>query len=149
MSIIQTLFEAILTVGKISLIIIPLTVIYQILRDNRWLSRKLSPHGRVFRRIGLGPGAMVSLATGIVLGIVYGAGILIHEAREGKMSKREVFLLSLFLCTCHAVFEDTLLFVVVGGDALWILVPRIILAVLATAVLGRFLSRSSPASPDI
>ncbi|MEW6487460.1 MAG: nucleoside recognition protein [Thermodesulfobacteriota bacterium] len=135
----DSLGRVLLTVGKIALIIVPLTVGYQLLRDNRWLSRRASPYGTAFRRLGLGQGALVPLLAGLVLGIVYGAGVLIQESRSGQMSSREVFLLSLFLCTCHAVVEDTLLFVVVGGDALWILGPRILLAVAATAVLARVL----------
>lgn len=135
----NSLGRALLTVGKIALIIVPLTVGYQLLRDNRWLSRRASPYGTAFRRLGLGQGALVPLLAGLVLGIVYGAGVLIQESRSGRMSSREVLLLSLFLCTCHAVVEDTLLFVVVGGDALWILGPRILLAVAATALLARVL----------
>ncbi len=141
MTLLESLGGALLTVGKIALIILPLTVGYQILRDNRWLSRRVSPYGRSFRRLGLGEGALVPLAAGVILGIVYGAGVLIQEARAGRMSPRELFLLALFLCTCHAVIEDTLLFVVVGGDALWMLGPRLVLAVAATGLFARFLPR--------
>jgi len=81
------------------------------------------------------------LVAGLVLGIIYGAGILIHKARAGHMGPRERFLLSLFLCPCHTVIEDTLLFVVVGGQGAWILWPRLLVAVLATALLSRFLPR--------
>ncbi|MDW7711888.1 MAG: hypothetical protein SCH98_15595 [Deferrisomatales bacterium] len=148
MILLESLGSALLTVGKIALIILPLTVGYQLLRDNRWLSRRVAPYGRSFRRLGLGDGALVPLVAGLILGIVYGAGILIQEARSGRMSPREVFLLALFLCTCHAVIEDTLLFVVVGGDALWILGPRLVLAVGVTALLARFLPRERETAPD-
>ncbi len=141
MSVLHSLGQALLTVGKIALIILPLTVGYQIVRDNRWVREKTGPYAGLFRRLGLGEGAVVPLMAGIVLGIVYGAGILIQESRSGRMSSREVFLLALFLCTCHAVIEDTLLFVVFGGDALWMLAPRLLLAVSATALLARFLKR--------
>ncbi len=148
MTLLATLWAAVLTVGKISLIILPLTVGYQLLRDNRWVSRRAAPWARAFRRIGLGEAAAVPLLAGIVLGILYGAGILIQEARSGRMSPRELFLMTFFLCTCHAVIEDTLLFVVVGGDALWILGPRIVLAVAATALLARLLREHPAGSPS-
>jgi hypothetical protein len=136
-----TLLEALLTVGKIALIILPLTVLYQVLRDNPWINRTLGPHRGVLKGFGMGPAAMVSLMTGLILGIVYGAGILIQESRTGQMTRREVFLVALFLCTCHAVLEDTLLFVVVGGSAGWILGPRLVLALCATFLLARLLPR--------
>jgi len=139
--------RALLTVGEIALIIFPLTVGYQVLRDNRWLRRRAAPWRVAVRRLGLGEASVVPLAAGLVLGIVYGAGVLIEEARAGAMSRREVFLLALFLCTCHAVIEDTLLFVVMGADPLWVLGPRIALAVGATAGLAKLLPARAP-SPD-
>ena len=60
------------------------------------------------------------------------------EAKRGRMSPSELFALSFFLCACHAVVEDTLLFVVIGGDAFWILAPRILLAVTLTMLLARW-----------
>ncbi len=141
MSLLWSLFDALLAVGKIALIILPLTVGYQILRDNRWVARTAGRYRGSFRRLGLGEAALVPLAAGLVLGIVYGAGILIQEAREGRMTSRELFLLALFLCTCHGVIEDTLLFVVLGGDPLWMLGPRIVLAVVATGALARLPAR--------
>ncbi len=141
MTVLGSVWQALLTVGQVALVIVPLTVVYQVLRDSPWVHRRLRPYQGAFRRIGLGEGALVALATGVVLGIVYGAGILIHEARQGKMSPRELFLLALFLCTCHAVIEDTLLFVVVGGRAAWMLGPRVLLAVAATAGLTWILGR--------
>lgn len=145
MNALHSLGRALVTVGQIALIIFPLTVGYQILRDNRWVRRRAAPWRAVFRRLGLGEASAVPLAAGLVLGIVYGAGVLIEEARGGAMTRREVFLLSLFLCTCHAVIEDTLLFVVMGGDPLWILGPRIVLAVGVTAGLARLLPRPAAA----
>ncbi|GAB4281679.1 MAG: nucleoside recognition domain-containing protein [Deferrisomatales bacterium] len=140
----HSLLQALWTVVQVAAIIVPLTVVYQVLRDNRWVARTFGPHGRALRRLGFGDGAVVPLVAGVLLGIVYGAGILIQEARGGKMDRREVFLLGFFLCLCHAVVEDTLLFVVVGGDGWWILGPRVVLAVGATAVLARCLPRPRP-----
>lgn len=147
MNVAHSVGRALLTVGEIALIIFPLTVGYQVLRDNRWLRRRAGPWRLAVRRLGLGEASVVPLVAGLVLGIVYGAGVLIEEARAGAMSRREVFLLALFLCTCHAVIEDTLLFVVMGADPLWVLGPRIALAVGATAGLAKLLPARAP-SPD-
>ena len=53
------------------------------------------------------------------------------------MSRRELFLTGLFLATCHAVVEDVLIFVVLGGDAVTMLGMRLVLAVLLTAGVAR------------
>ncbi|NOY45078.1 MAG: nucleoside recognition protein [Deltaproteobacteria bacterium] len=139
MSILDSLGRALITLAQVAAVIVPLTVGFQVLRDRPWVRRKIGPYAGSLRRLGLGEGAGVALAAGVFLGIVYGAGILIQESRSGRMSERETFLLALFLCTCHAVVEDTLLFVVVGGHGGWILGPRILLALAGTALLARTL----------
>jgi len=98
-----------------------------------------------FRRILAGlrmpPAAGAPLLAGLFLGIAYGAGIIIPSARERNLSKREILSLSLFLCTCHAVVEDTLLFVLVGAKGGWLVVIRLSLAVLVTRTAARFAAR--------
>lgn len=145
MSLVSSVVDAVLAMLKIGLVILPLTVGYQIVRDSGWIRSRLGPHRKSLQRVGLGEAAIVPLAAGVVLGIVYGAGILIQEAREGRMTRRELFRLGLFLSTCHAVIEDTLLFVVVGADPFWLLLPRIFLAFAATALLARLPRRAQRA----
>jgi hypothetical protein len=45
--------------------------------------------------------------------------------------------MGLFLATCHAVVEDTLIFVVIGGNGWIMLGVRIAIAVGLTALLAR------------
>ncbi len=84
---------------------------------------------------------------GLSLGIAYGAGFLIPAGREGRLSKSEILRLCLFLCTCHAIPEDTLVFVLatshegllVAGRLFVILVViRLVLAVFAVRLARRF-----------
>lgn len=62
-----------------------------------------------------------SLVTGTILGITYGAGVLISEYESAAMSKKEVWFVGTFLMICHAIIEDTLLFVIFGAN-LWVIV---------------------------
>ncbi|PLX40250.1 MAG: nucleoside recognition protein [Deltaproteobacteria bacterium] len=134
-----SLAGAALTVLKIAPIIIVLTIVYQLLRDWRGLSGRVGKYTRWLGRLGLGRGTIIALGAGLFLGIVYGAGVLINEGRSGNSSKRELFILAFFLSVCHAVIEDTLLFVVIGGSTLGILGPRIILALAATWLIAKLL----------
>ena len=81
--------------------------------------------------------AALPLFTGVFLGIAYGAGIIIRVAQEKRLPPRELFLMGLFLATCHAVVEDTLIFVVIGGSAWIMLGARLVLAICLTALLAR------------
>lgn len=121
---------------KLLLIVVPLVTIFEVLRYLpvfRRAGRAVEP---MMRGMGLSPQAAVPLFTGIFLGIAYGAGIIIRVAQEQKLPRRELFLMGLFLATCHAVVEDTLIFVVVGGNGWIILGVRLLIAFGLTAGLA-------------
>lgn len=69
-----------------------------------------------------------SLLVGVFLGITYGAGILIKEAKSGTLTKKEIFFIASFLSICHAIIEDTLLFVIFGADFTAVVVIRTVFA---------------------
>jgi hypothetical protein len=65
------------------------------------------------------------------LGLAYGAGVLVPEARSGRIRKEEIGMLNRSIAVCHSLLEDTLLFVAVGAWAAWITWPRLVAAALA------------------
>jgi hypothetical protein len=72
--------------------------------------------------------ASFSIITGIILGITYGAGVLIAE--KDKLSKKELLYVGTFLMIAHSLIEDPLLFVLFGAN-FWVLVLiRLILAII-------------------
>jgi len=76
-----------------------------------------------------------SLAVGYILGITYGAGILINEAKSGSMNQKDIFYVSTFLMIAHAVIEDTLLFVIFGADFTMAVIIRTISAIIISYIL--------------
>ena len=62
-----------------------------------------------------------SITVGVILGITYGAGILISEYERGILDQKEVLFIGTYLMICHAIIEDTLLFVIFGANA-WIII---------------------------
>lgn len=82
-------------------------------------------------------------AIGLFLGISYGAGLLIREARSGAISPRQIFLSCIFMGFAHSVIEDTLLMVSLGADIYSILIGRVVFAVVATAAIAAVLYRLS------
>jgi len=75
-----------------------------------------------------------TLASGLILGITYGAGVLISEAKSGDMSKNEIMIIGTFLLICHAIIEDTLLFMMSGADGLIIVIMRILPAIVVAGL---------------
>jgi len=135
---------ALLLAGKLTLIVVPLVMLFELLRHLAVFRRTGRAVEPLMRGMGLTPAAAVPLFTGIFLGIAYGAGIIIKVARERQLPPKELFLMGLFLATCHAVVEDTLIFVAIGGNGWQMLGIRIVLAVLITGLLARLWRRKKP-----
>ncbi len=118
-------------------IIVPLLVIFELIRALPFWKKFQGMdkiQGQV-GRMGFSAHTLIPLFTGIFLGIAYGAGVIIKISREKALKAPDLWLLGLFLATCHAVVEDTLIFVVVGGMGRWIIIPRILLACILSLAL--------------
>jgi hypothetical protein len=122
---------------KIFLIVMPLIMFLEWAKTRRWFSRFIVASEPVFRPIGFRPQALFPLLIGLFFGISYGAGVLIPQARSGDLDKKQIFLIAAFLSVCHAIVEDTLLFVAVGGNGLVIVVVRTIMALVVVFLLSR------------
>ncbi len=79
-----------------------------------------------------------SLLTGQLLGITYGAGILIKEANSGNLQRRDLLFIGTFLMICHSLLEDPLLFVLFGANYWIIIGSRFSMACLAAFLVSRF-----------
>ncbi|MBI5522755.1 MAG: nucleoside recognition protein [Desulfarculus sp.] len=122
---------------EIALVVVPLLFGYELAAAYGIFERPWPRLKPLLARLGLGPGALMPLLAGLFLGLVYGAGILLSLSDEQDLPRQERLALAVFLVTCHAVVEDTALFMLLGGSALAMLGPRVILAVGLTAWLAR------------
>jgi hypothetical protein len=111
-------------------IILPLSISYEFLKN-----RKPETGRRTFSVFGITHRGIIPLVTGIIIGLTYGAGVIIHSIRSSNMKEREAFLILLFLSVCHAMIEDTLIFVVIGANGLVLIGARLFLAILLTYLM--------------
>jgi len=82
-----------------------------------------------------------SIITGLILGITYGAGILIQE--KNNLSKKEILFVGTFLMICHSLIEDVALFVIFGAN-MWVLIfIRLFLAIIISYIIMKFYFFSS------
>ncbi len=128
---------SVLGILQMAVIIIPLMIGIQLLKDIKalpYLAKGLMPFTRL---IGATEKTGVTLMAGIVFGIAFGAGVIIQAAKEDNLSKKDLYLVSIFLVICHAVIEDTLIFVPLGINVLPLLLIRILLAILVTALTAK------------
>jgi hypothetical protein len=109
------------------------------------LNRLLRP---VLALIGIGPAASGLTVAGLTLGLAYGGGLIIHEAKSGHVDKRDVFFSLTLMGLCHSVIEDTLLMVMLGAHLSGILWARLLFALAATALLVKGTARLAPRLAD-
>jgi len=127
-------FSSILTISKV---IIPLMIAMEFLKEYKVidkLSNLLSPLSRL---LGMSKKTIFPLVVGLTLGLAYGAGVIIQIAKEGELSKKDLYLLLIFLIACHSVIEDTLLFVAMGANGWLLLSFRIVVALILTILASK------------
>lgn len=130
---------------QLAVIVIPVMMMIQILKDIGVLARFAQLMRPFMQPLGIAPRGAVTMAGGLIFGIAFGAGVIIEQVREQKFTKRELTLMILFLCVCHAVVEDTLIFIPLGINVLPLLLIRLTAAVLLTLLIARLWRSYSPA----
>ena len=96
--------------------------------------------GPAMRLMGIGPKAANITIIGLTMGVSYGSGLIIHETSQGKINKRDVFHSLSLMNLSHAMFEDTMLMVLVGGHLSGVFWGRLGFSMIAVALLMRFTS---------
>ncbi len=106
----------------------------------RRLARPLRP---LLRFMGLSGAVAFLWITAIVLGLAYGSGLLMEEAREGdRYRPQDLRDLNVSIGLFHSLFEDSALLAACGASLFWITVPRMLVA----AIVVRIVRWIAPAS---
>ena len=125
------------SVFNIALIVIPLMIVMQVAKDYKvldYISGFLKPITNFFN---MSQESAFPLLIGLTFGLSYGAGVIIQSSKEGNLSKKDLVLLIVFLASCNAIFEDTLIFVAVGANGWILFAARLFAAILVTYLISR------------
>ncbi|MCF6094563.1 hypothetical protein L1765_11370 [Microaerobacter geothermalis] len=126
---------------QLAAIVIPLMLGIQVLKDIQFIdimATKLQP---LTKMLGVHQTGSITLLAGLLFGLAYGAGVIIQSAKESNFTKKDLYLLSIFLVACHAVIEDTLLFVPLGINVLPLLLLRLGVALIITLITAKVWTR--------
>ena len=120
----NSLIEALILSLEVITLVSILVFVLDFLKSRAWFTKHTKKLNSGF-----------SITVGVVLGITYGAGILIAEYEKGLLQKKEIFFIGTYLMICHAIIEDTLLFVIFGAN-IWVIVGfRVFFATLVSLAL--------------
>lgn len=134
----QAIITALSSIGQLAMIVIPLMVVMQLFRDLGWLdmlSEGLSPFMRV---LGIKNNAAMTLVAGLTIGLAFGAGVMVQAVKDDHVEKKDMYLSLIFLVSCHAVIEDTLIFIPLGIPVWPLLLIRLTTAIVLTRVVSYF-----------
>ena len=138
MEIVINLLIFIWDIGKF---LIPIMIIIEIFKDTKLIDKISDFFNPVSEFFTLSKTSGVSLLFGLFFGLTIGAGAIIQSVKDYNVDKRSVFLIIMFLSTCHAVFEDTFIMGAVGANILHLLTARFISAILTTYILSRAIKK--------
>ncbi len=124
----------------------PIVFGLEIARQKGVLARLRRPVAPLVRGLGIDERGTESLLAGLFFGLVYGAGVIVSRIEEEGLPRPQVDRVCIALVLCHAIVEDTLLFLPVGA-VLWpVAAVRVAMAVAALLLLHG-LGRAPAAEP--
>ncbi|NGN97220.1 hypothetical protein G5S52_05980 [Grimontia sp. S25] len=110
--------------------------ILKVIGIEKLIAKALSPF---LRLLGISKEATNLTLIGITLGLSYGGGLLINEAKKGHIPPRDIFTAITLLGLLHSLIEDTLLMLVIGADFTAIFWGRLVFALVLVGVVSRLM----------
>jgi hypothetical protein len=105
--------------------------------------------GPVLRLMGIDRRASTITVIGLTMGLGYGGGLIIHEARNGRLSQKDVFAACSLMSLSHGLIDDTILMSLIGASWLGMFWGRLGFSIVVVAILTRVMvlvhSRKVPA----
>jgi hypothetical protein len=129
---------AIIAILQLALIVIPLMIGMQFLREKGWMEWFSSKFAPFLNVLGMHRNTSMTMVTGLTIGLAFGAGMMIQAKKEDGVSNKDMHLALIFLVACHAVVEDTLIFLPLGIPVWPLLVIRLGTAILLTITIAFF-----------
>ena len=133
----ETIWGSLDMLKKLALIIFPLLISVEVADESGLLNKFSKLFDPILSKFKLSSEASLPLIVAQIFGLTYGAGVMIRSVEDDKLSTSDLKIMAVFLVICHAVIEDTLLFMAMGGNGLIILGIRLILAVLLTYIYAK------------
>jgi hypothetical protein len=136
--------------GRIFVIIMLVMMALYATQSLGWIKYVVRFFRPLMKILGLPDQAVVSWVTGAGFGLLYGSAVIMEEAKKGTSTREELEHVQVSLGINHSMVEETGLFLALGVNPLYLLMPRFIAAVVAVHTLrsiqylrGRLLRRES------
>jgi hypothetical protein len=89
--------------------------------------------------IGLSKNAAPITIIGVTLGLSYGGGLIINEARSGKLKQKDAFLSVSLMGLSHSLIEDTILMSTIGASLIGIFFFRVFFTLIIMVLMVKLI----------
>jgi hypothetical protein len=136
--------------GRVFAIIMLIMMALYVTQCLGWIKYLVRSFRPLMKILGLPDQAVVSWVTGAGFGLLYGSAVIMEEAKKGRSTREELEHVQVSLGINHSMVEETGLFLALGVNPLYLLMPRLIAAIVAVHTLrsvqylrGKLLHRES------
>jgi spore maturation protein SpmB len=129
---VETIGASYSIIFRITLVIVPLLIIIECLKDIGWMERIAAHSHGITKFLSLPGESAIGLIVGLFTGIVFGSGVIMQVQEEAQMTKTQINVLFLFIGICHGIIEETVVFTAVGANGFILFVSRLSAALLFT-----------------
>jgi hypothetical protein len=138
----ETVLQALKTWGtdtgwlllKILCIIMGIMITLECLRWLEW-DRYLYGFFKPFMKIlGLSERTVILWVTAVMFGLMYGSAVILEKSKEGGLTRSELERLHISIGINHSMVEDPALYMALGINVFWLLIPKLLMAMIATQI---------------
>ncbi len=128
-------FSSFRLILKIIILVSLLMILQKILQEFKLIELLTKPLSPMLKFMGLPESTTFLWIVANSLGLAYGSAVMMEEVKEGRITKKDADLLNYHVAISHSNLEDLLLFAAIGVSILWMMIPRLIIAI--AVVWGR------------
>ena len=121
--------------GRIFVIIMLVMMTLHASESLGWIKYLVKFFRPLMKILGLPDQAATMWVTGAGFGLLYGSAVIMEEAKKGALTKEELEHVQISLGINHSIVEETGLFLALGVNPLWLLIPRFVTATIAVHTL--------------
>jgi hypothetical protein len=114
---------------KIIGIIMVIMVTLECLRWLEWdkyIYRFFKPFMKI---LGLSERTVILWVAAVIFGLMYGSAVILEKSKEGGLNRSELERLHISIGINHSMVEDPTLYMALGINGFWLLIPKLIMAI--------------------
>jgi len=100
-----------------------------------WIKYLVKFFRPLMKILGLPDQAATMWVTGAGFGLLYGSAVIMEEVKKGALTKEELEHVQVSLGINHSIVEETGLFLALGVNPVWLLIPRFVAAIIGVHTL--------------